>query len=190
MSRGSSKPVIPIYQASPVKVSQLNTEEVQGKPSSCQGGPICEAFRDSSSSLCMPGEHDEKYISSLTPALISKHSSYSITDTWIASPDLYSLWRYTSSVIVELFADCFNESGVLDMFCSSDSLDDAFGSIGEWQSQGKSSEGGAANPPFEAGIIQEILLSFENGVRSPLPYCRCALLPLGNVYGVLSHMKN
>lgn len=63
-------------------------------------------------------------------------------NTWIALPTLYKLWKLTSAISTELFADCFNESGMLPSYCSGDDADYIFGSLGCWEENEEWVEGG------------------------------------------------
>ena len=52
---------------------------------------------------------------------------------YMISPDFYLLWKEICGVIHELFADSMNASGVLDHFCSADTIDKRFGACGSWE---------------------------------------------------------
>ena len=67
--------------------------------------------------------------------------------------------------------------------------DVAIGSLGSWTSVEKITEGGAANPPFKHSLLEEILTSFEQGVQSESPYCRCALLLIGKGYDLPARLR-
>lgn len=136
----------------------------------------------------MPGEYNKLCMEAMVDIIADKYIRNKHKEAWIASPDLYSLWLTTSFVATELFADCINESGVLQNYCSEDWRDASFGSSG-WKLNECDVEGGAANPPFVVGIIQDISCAFEKGVRLERPYCRCAVLTLGSRYGVMDHIS-
>lgn len=137
----------------------------------------------------MPGASSISFQALILQALERKMRLNSFMTSWIVTPSLYALWRFTSMVETELFADCFNHSDVLETYCSADLEDVQFGSRGTWESNEEIIEGGAANPPFEKDVINELLLKFERGTRRMTPFCRCALLPLSNRYKVMSHLN-
>ena len=70
--------------------------------------------------MLLPGQHSDPFRLEIGDALVRKFNSNVINSTWIASPFLYKLCYHSCSVSTELFADRFNESGVLQSYCSAD----------------------------------------------------------------------
>ena len=101
------------------------------------------------------------------------------------TPYLYSLWVLTSSITVELFADALNESGVMPVYCSQEYDDHVFGSLGAWEDVENRFEGAGGNPPFERSFLQRMVTEFDNAAIGSSPYCRCVLLPLSGMYGMI-----
>ena len=139
--------------------------------------------------VLLPGQHSDPFRLEIGDALVRKFYSNVINSTWIASPSLYKLWYHSCSVSTELFADCFNESGVLQSYCSADPKDEIFGSVGTWEKNETRIEGGAANPPFEFNLIETLMEKFEEGTKQFKPYCRYAVLPIGKKYDVTNRLS-
>ena len=138
----------------------------------------------------MPGERCQDFLFCLQQAMLRKYESSSLFSAWMVPQSLYELWKCTSKVNTELFADCINESGVLSQYCSMDFMDVAFGSIGSWEHNEESVSGGAGNPPFDTCLIARLLEKVESGVQKTVPYCRCLVLPTGMRYGVQEHLQS
>lgn len=92
-----------------------------------------------------------------------KHVQNKSVLKWIVMLRLYKIWPFTSHVSTELFTDCFNESGVLNEFCSSEEKDVKFGAIERWEHVEKGLEGGTGRPPFERGLINKMLNRSRRG---------------------------
>lgn len=124
-------------------------------------------------------------------SLVERQTSYSLNHMlYKVSPDLYALWAATSFVSCELFADSVNESGVLRNYCSIDKRDSVFGACGSWEATERTVMSGAANPPFTVEFLRTVIGAFERGAMGRKPYCRCAVLPLADEYGVLSALDS
>ena len=67
--------------------------------------------------------------------------------TWMVPRSFYALWRRTSYVQVALFADCLNESGVLQHYCSKDTNDNCVGSLSSSGANEEIVSGDYGNPP-------------------------------------------
>ena len=150
----------------------------------------CVSLRDESASPDLPAQHCFGFINQIERALLRKIISHDIGNSWVAVSTLYKLWYHTSQVTTELFADCFNESGILTAYCSADNLDSAFGSLRPWEVADKEIEGGAGNPPFDSDILAVLITRCEIGMRSNRPFCRCLLLPIGARYNVVNHISS
>ena len=66
----------------------------------------------------------------------------------VAPKRFYKVWKCTSTVTAELFANCFNESGVLARYCSKDGLDVELGFLGTWKCCEDSLFGRGGKPPL------------------------------------------
>ena len=139
---------------------------------------------------CLPGIQCYPFLSALQHAVSRKLLSGEILLNWIAPNSLYELWKITCGVSTELLADCFNESGVLNAYCSADAEDEQFGSMGTWESNEKEISAAGANPPFAPHTLQNVICMFEEGVQKSVPYCRCAVLPIGKRYDILSNFNS
>ena len=122
-------------------------------------------------------------------AVRRKHSRGDILTSWIAPRSLYELWSVTSGVTSELFADCFNENGVLDTYCSEDLQDETFGSTRTWECNEANINAGAANPPFTPTLLENLLSRFEEGVQKSVRYCRCVIFLIGRQYNILRSLE-
>ncbi|PXF44648.1 hypothetical protein BWQ96_05590 [Gracilariopsis chorda] len=138
----------------------------------------------------MPGDGCPSFLRAVWNSLECKRAQGDISTSWIVTPRLYSLWALTSRVSTELFADCFNESGVLSAYCSIDVNDAAFSALGRWEDHESLIQGGAGNPPFDVQLISSIVRRFEMGVKRSSPYCRLVILPLGKRYKLTSHINS
>lgn len=100
--------------------------------------------------------------------------------SYTAHPSFYALQRLTCGAKIELFADCINESGVMEGFYSKDCRDLRFGSHGQWKPDVDASitYGAVGNPPFDNSFLSTVLETFDKGVKQRVPYCRILLLPL------------
>lgn len=136
----------------------------------------------------MPGQSDVGFLSAMKN-LVQRRLESGLTYSWSLSPDLYSLWSSTSRISTELFSDAMSESGVLKKFCSSSSEDVLFCSRGPWRLVESYVEGAGGSPPFDVSLIRSLLMSFDAGVRREVPYCRCAVLPLGKQYLVQEYLN-
>lgn len=105
------------------------------------------------------------------------------------SSDLYTLWSSTSGISTELFADCFNESGILNNYCSDDGEDAMFGAIGSWDEMETFVEGCGGHAPFNRQFIHRMMKAFDRGARGTSTYCRCVILPLGSSYGTMENLS-
>lgn len=137
----------------------------------------------------MPGERCLPFRQAIKDAITRKQEGNDNRSTWIVSKSLYKLWLLTSHVSTELFADCFNESGILSSYCSNDPMDVCFGSSGTWQDVESKVEGGAGNPPFDKELITFMVRCFEKGVQGSEPYCRVVVLPVGDSYKVVNQIN-
>lgn len=72
----------------------------------------------------------------------------------------------------------------MEIYCSSDAVDVAFGAIGSWENSEAQIMAGVANPPLEKKIIAVMMPSFDWGVQRRTPYLRAAVLPSGSSYNV------
>lgn len=98
---------------------------------------------------------------------------------------LYTLWKRTSSISVELFADALTESGVCKEFCDTSSLNNGFGGLRPWSVELDSTiMSGGATPANCSEVITDIIETFEDNVCREEPYCRTAFLPLDGPNGV------
>lgn len=143
----------------------------------------------SSAASALPGEGSISFQQAVVRALIRKHNMNDIIPNWIAPSSLYKLWLSSCHVSTELFADCFNESGVLSAYCSSDLSDKDMGALGRWEDVEASIEGAAGNPPFDSVFIANMMRRFEDGVHGSKPYCRVVVLPLGERCKVVKHLN-
>jgi hypothetical protein len=76
------------------------------------------------------------------------------------------------------------------LLCSTDPLDACFGAIGAWEEVEARTAAGGANPPFSPLLVRKVISTFDAGVHSGSPYCRCVILPLGKKYGVMKHLTD
>ena len=80
----------------------------------------------------MPGYDDVSFLMALCNAVHLKcEASFNPTCRTVKT-DLYSPWFLSSRITTELFADAFNESGVMESYCSADPRDDLFGPLSIW----------------------------------------------------------
>ena len=139
---------------------------------------------------CLPGIQCYPFLSARQHAVSRKLLSGEMLLNWIAPNSLYELWKITCGVSTELFADCFNESGVVNAYCSADAEDEQFGSIGTWESNEKEISAAGANPPFAPHTLQNVICMFEEGVQKSVPYLKCAVLPIGKQYDILGNFNS
>lgn len=93
--------------------------------------------------------------------------------------DLYNLWKKTSSISVELFADPLQESGVCLNYSCSWENDDLIGSVRGWtEDTDISIVSAGATPRNKREVVEPIMLTFERNVCGEIQFCRTALLPL------------
>ena len=78
----------------------------------------------------MPGERCNNFLVAMQNGIRRKHSCGDIFTSWIAPRSLYELWSFTSGVTSDLFADCFNDGGILDTYCSEDLQEGTLASTG------------------------------------------------------------
>ena len=76
----------------------------------------------------MPGERCNNVLVAMQNGIRRKHSRGDIFTSCMVPRSLYELWIFTSGVTSELFADCFNEGGVLDTYFSEDLQEETLGS--------------------------------------------------------------
>lgn len=160
-------------------VGDLNTCKSRGVSSTSM---VCTA-------AYMPGVSDVYFLGTLQKAVERKCYQNDIYTAWIAPKSLYLLWRMTTYAAVELFADCTNESGLLDTYCSKDPADEVFGSSGLWESKELFTVNGAGNPPFDQELVRNMLGACELGVQRSTPYCRCLFLPIGSKYNTTQYLE-
>lgn len=134
----------------------------------------------------------ETYIARFAHAVVSfidaktKHMRSCALDTMYSiTPSFYELCATVCSVDCEMFADAINESGVLSAFCSADSSDVDFGSLGSWESNEERIVGGAGNPPFCPQFLQKLFDTYDAAVQLQGPYCRVLVVPSAQKYRVL-----
>lgn len=104
---------------------------------------------------------------------------------YAAPPSFYALARACHDCRIELYASSLDESGVMDAFCSADPGHKAFGSVGTWQCCEETIEAGAANPPFNRGVLLGMLAAFDEGVVRSKPYFGLAIVPASLAAGGL-----
>ena len=94
---------------------------------------ICLKRNDKCLPAKMPGCEDLSFLMALCNALHLKCEVRLNSTSRTVTPDLYNLWFFSSRVTTELLADAFNESRLMQYFCSAYPCDDIFGSFGSWQ---------------------------------------------------------
>jgi hypothetical protein len=123
-------------------------------------------------------------------AVPAKYETAADNTAWTVTPDLYVVCALACNVTVELFSDSVNESGCLPQYCSADAGDVLFGSAGNWLDVEDTALGAAVNPPFTTHFIATMLRKFDAGCRDRASYCRCAILPLADMYGVRAYVDS
>ena len=163
---------------------RLNVETNKQSANDLRQKCSCPSIEGLNLCCSMPGYTSPQFLHEMCSAVYRKMGDRFSPLARTVTPDLYRLWSVTSDVSTELFADAFNESGILDYFCSCDGGDSAFGAVGKWEDVEYSVEGAAGNPPFEKGFLDKMVREFDKGARGISPYCRYVILPLGSTYGI------
>lgn len=111
----------------------------------------------------MPGKDCHELPRAVRDGLQRKYIRNDKRSTWVAPPSLYKMSYYTCYVTSEIFADLFNEIGVLRSYCSKEVRDLEFSSLGSWEGQEQCIERGAGNPLFDVKFIAYLIRRFETG---------------------------
>lgn len=105
--------------------------------------------------------------------------------------DLYKLWKRTSCISAELFADPLLESGVCQEYCTEWEVNGSTGCVPMWtRERDNQFVSAGATPPSVGSILSELFQTFEENVVKDRPFCRTAVLPIQGPNGLNNEVEN